>query len=469
MEISHRHEKFLDLIEIMKQDLKDLLSIPKNYNIMFLQGGARTQFSSIPINLIKNVSETTDYIDSGYWSRYAACEAKKYCIVNLINVIYYEQLTKLILPMKLWKISKDSKYVHYCPNETIDGIAMHETPNFKNKIIIDKSNFYRNNIAHKYRSYMNVVFHLPNINLNDLFLKLAQSSGLLFLKGHRVSGGIRASLYNAMPISGVKKLIEFMKINNMNNNIILNPISYVYGSVHLPGSKSISNRAILLSAHTQNQTELINIPDNDDIAVMLRALKHCKIKNKRYYKNQTCKIQGNQNGLKSFSKIIFLKHSGTAMRLLTAALSIRKNNVILMGSDRMHQRPIGPLVDALRQGGAKIDYLDKKNFPPLKIFGGYSGDSGMTAAIVALFCKRYSILKNIQNWEIKECNRIEAIKKILNIQKKFYQPPGLIAEGRDMGSIVFPEASVKIFLDASLKIRATRRMKQLQKQGFNKK
>ncbi|AFA41111.1 3-phosphoserine/phosphohydroxythreonine aminotransferase [Wigglesworthia glossinidia endosymbiont of Glossina morsitans morsitans (Yale colony)] len=319
MEISHRNQKFLDLIEIMKKDLKDLLNIPKNYNILFLQGGARTQFSSIPINLIKNASETADYINSGYWGEYAACEAKKYCIVNLIDVIYQKKSQKFILPMKLWKISKNSKYIHYCPNETIDGIAIHNTLNFKNKIIIgdfsstflsspidinkfgiiyassqknigpsgmtvvifrndlvfsknitipsclnyqllykhnslfntpptftwyasslvlkwlksqggllnmhkinqkkskllynaiDKSNFYHNNIAHEYRSYMNVIFHLPNETLNNLFLKLSQNSGLLFLQGHRVAGGIRASLYNAMPISGVKKLIKFMK------------------------------------------------------------------------------------------------------------------------------------------------------------------------------------------------------------------------------------------------------------------
>lgn len=319
LEISHRNKKFLDLIEIMKKDLEDLLNIPKNYNILFLQGGARTQFSSIPINLINNASETADYINSGYWGKYAAYEAKKYCIVNLVNVIYRKKSQKLILPTQLWKISKNSKYIHYCPNETIDGIAIHDTLNFKNKIIIgdfsssflsspininnfgiiyassqknigpsgmtvvifrndlvfskninipsclnyqllynnnslfntpptfiwyasslvlkwlkskggllkihkinqkkstllyntiDKSNFYHNNIAHKYRSYMNVTFHLPNATLNDLFLKLSQNSGLLFLKGHRAAGGIRASLYNAMPISGVKKLIEFMK------------------------------------------------------------------------------------------------------------------------------------------------------------------------------------------------------------------------------------------------------------------
>lgn len=319
MEISHRNKKFLNLIETMKQDLRDLLYIPKNYNIMFLQGGARTQFSSIPINLINKISETADYIDSGYWGKYAAYEAKKYCIVNLINVIYKEKLKKSVFPMKSWKISKNSKYVHYCPNETIDGIAINETPNFTDKLIIgdfsstllskpidinkfgiiyassqknigtsgmtvfifrndlifnnnknipsclnyrmlykynslfntppifnwyvsslvlkwikskggllkfneinqkkskliykaiDKSNFYYNNIDNLNRSDMNVIFYLPNKKLNNLFLKLSQSYGLLFLKGHRVAGGIRASLYNAMPISGVKKLIKFMK------------------------------------------------------------------------------------------------------------------------------------------------------------------------------------------------------------------------------------------------------------------
>uniref|UniRef100_A0A1A9Z1K2 Enolpyruvate transferase domain-containing protein n=1 Tax=Glossina pallidipes TaxID=7398 RepID=A0A1A9Z1K2_GLOPL len=152
----------------------------------------------------------------------------------------------------------------------------------------------------------------------------------------------------------------------MSNHVIINPISYIRGSVYLPGSKSISNRAILLSAQAQQQTQLINCPKNDDIKVMLQALSCCKIKYKYHDKNQTCSIQGSNNALKSFSKTILLQNSGTAMRFLTAALSIRKNNVVLMGNNRMHQRPIGPLVDALRQGGAKIDYLYKKNFPPLK-------------------------------------------------------------------------------------------------------
>ncbi|MDQ1237450.1 MAG: 3-phosphoshikimate 1-carboxyvinyltransferase [Wigglesworthia glossinidia] len=159
----------------------------------------------------------------------------------------------------------------------------------------------------------------------------------------------------------------------MQKQITLNPISYISGNVYLPGSKSISNRVILLAAQALGKTKLINIPKNDDITIMLQALNCCKIKYKYFYKNQICNIQGNNKALQGFSKIIFLKNSGTAMRFLTAALSVQKNNVILMGNSRMHQRPIGPLVDALRQGGAKIDYLNKENFPPLKIFGGYRG------------------------------------------------------------------------------------------------
>ena len=270
------------------------------------------------MNLLDKCSFNPDYIESGYWSESARIESEKYCVPNIINVRKKLNGKKTILSMNNWKISLQSSYIHYCPNETIDGIAIYEEPNFNDKIIIgdfsstilsryinvkkygiiyasaqknigtagitlviirddllkksnniipsilnyqilsnnnsmfntpptfswylsglifkwlkniggikiiqkinkkksdllyktiDNSNLYFNNIDHINRSDMNITFKLLNNNLNDLFLKESYENGLYALKGHRIVGGFRASIYNAMPIEGVKALVKFM-------------------------------------------------------------------------------------------------------------------------------------------------------------------------------------------------------------------------------------------------------------------
>ncbi|CAL4322286.1 3-phosphoserine/phosphohydroxythreonine transaminase [Buchnera aphidicola] len=317
MEISHRSKDFIDIAEESEKDLRDLLRIPESYKVLFCQGGARGQFSAVPMNLLSN-SQNVDYINSGYWSQCAEIEARKYCIPNNINIKTICNNVVSLLPMSQWNISKYAKYIHYCPNETIDGIAIYEEPNgFKNIIIgdfssvllsrdinienydliyagaqknigpagitiiiiresllrnttslppsildyrilskynsmyntpptfswylsglvfkwlkkqgglkkiekkneiksrllyktIDNSNFYTNNISAKNRSKMNVVFNIIDPKLNEIFLKTAYEYGLIGLRGHSVVGGIRASIYNAMPLSGVRCLVEFM-------------------------------------------------------------------------------------------------------------------------------------------------------------------------------------------------------------------------------------------------------------------
>ncbi|WP_343183358.1 3-phosphoserine/phosphohydroxythreonine transaminase [Buchnera aphidicola] len=317
LEISHRSKEFLKLIKNSKKNLRNLLNIPKNYEILFCHGGARGQFSSIPMNLTKK-KDIVDYIYSGHWSYQAAKESKKYCNTNIINVSYVKNKKKFILPMKKWKINNQSKYIHYCPNETIEGISIDEEPNFKNKNIIgdfsstllsrkinikkysliyasaqknigtsgitiiiikkkliksknkyipsilnykimlennsiyntptnfswylsnlvfiwlkkigglkeiekrniekskllykkiDNSDFYINNITKKNRSCMNVIFQLKNSKLNNLFLKESNLNNLYALNNHKLFGGMRASIYNAMPIDGVKSLVKFM-------------------------------------------------------------------------------------------------------------------------------------------------------------------------------------------------------------------------------------------------------------------
>lgn len=317
LEISHRSEEFLKLIKDSKNDLRELLNIPYNYEILFCHGGARGQFSAVPMNLTKKNSQV-DYVCSGYWSTKAAEESKKYCQTNIINVIQKVNNIKYVIPCQKWNISLNSDYVHYCPNETIEGIAIYEEPILKNKHIIgdfsstllsrvidikkysliyasaqknigasgitiiiikkillqksknlipsildynviynhdslfntptnfswylsslvfqwlkkiggikkieeiniekskllyqviDSSNFYKNFISKKNRSHMNVVFKLKNELLNNLFIKEAQLNNLYALKNHKIAGGIRASIYNAMPLDGVKQLIKFM-------------------------------------------------------------------------------------------------------------------------------------------------------------------------------------------------------------------------------------------------------------------
>ncbi|WP_343153249.1 3-phosphoserine/phosphohydroxythreonine transaminase [Buchnera aphidicola (Mindarus keteleerifoliae)] len=317
IEISHRSFEFTKMINECEENLRFLMNIPSNYHVLFFSGGARAQFSAIPMNLIKS-NEYADYICSGYWSQAAFLEAKKYCLPKKINIVKINNNIKDVLPSLKWKLNKKSSYIHYCPNETLEGIEIKEEPNFSNKIIIgdfsstilsrcidinkygliyasaqknistagitlviirkdlvkdqkslvpsflnykvavdnqsmfntpatfswylaslvfkwlikkggikkiekenekkakllyekiDDTDFYYNNISKKYRSFMNISFYLKDEKLNEVFLKEAFSHGLYALKGHYIVGGMRASIYNAMPIKGIQKLISFM-------------------------------------------------------------------------------------------------------------------------------------------------------------------------------------------------------------------------------------------------------------------
>ncbi|CRK85630.1 Phosphoserine aminotransferase [Candidatus Providencia siddallii] len=318
LEISHREKYFIEIVKEAEQNLRDLLKVPNNYKILFCHGGARTQFSIIPMNLLGKKT-TADYIVSGYWSNFAANEAKKYCKTNIIKILEEKNGKQSLKQMSKWLLNKESAYVHYCPNETISGLAIHEEPIFfKNKTIIadcsssilskpidislygviyasaqknigpsgitiviiredllgkaslqtpsvfnytlltkhksmintpstfslylsgmvlkwlkkqgglekiiiknykksqllyniiDNCNFYINKIAQKNRSIMNVHFRTQDSKLDKIFIKDAKNKGLFSLKGHKSLGGIRASIYNAMPIDGVTALVDFM-------------------------------------------------------------------------------------------------------------------------------------------------------------------------------------------------------------------------------------------------------------------
>ncbi|WWO98680.1 MAG: 3-phosphoshikimate 1-carboxyvinyltransferase [Candidatus Dasytiphilus stammeri] len=162
----------------------------------------------------------------------------------------------------------------------------------------------------------------------------------------------------------------------MSDSLTLQPISLINGTIDLPGSKSISNRALLLAAQANGITILKNLLDSDDVRYMLNALRQLGIKYELSQGNTKCKIVGCGGPLyithhKKFQ--LFLGNAGTAMRPLAAALSLTSNNIVLTGEARMKERPIGPLVETLRQGGATIEYLERENYPPIHLRGVFTG------------------------------------------------------------------------------------------------
>ncbi|SJN59938.1 Phosphoserine aminotransferase [Vibrio ruber DSM 16370] len=317
MEISHRSKEFIQIAQEAEQDLRELLNIPDNYKVLFCQGGARAQFAAVPLNLLGQSTKAT-YIDAGYWAESAVDEASKYCDIDLFDAKTEIDGKMAVKPASEWQIAPDSAYVHFCPNETIDGIEINDLPvtdkpivadmssnilsreidvsqygviyagaqknigpagitivivrddllelahkvlptvlNYKElaekdsmfntpptyawylsglvfkwlknqggvKAIeqvnrekadvlydyIDQSPFYRNTIHPNNRSRMNVPFQLAKPELDGKFLEQAKERGLVALKGHRVVGGMRASIYNAMTLEGVQALVAFMQ------------------------------------------------------------------------------------------------------------------------------------------------------------------------------------------------------------------------------------------------------------------
>ncbi|AZT25161.1 TPA: 3-phosphoshikimate 1-carboxyvinyltransferase [Salmonella enterica] len=157
-------------------------------------------------------------------------------------------------------------------------------------------------------------------------------------------------------------------------SLTLQPIARVDGAINLPGSKSVSNRALLLAALACGKTVLTNLLDSDDVRHMLNALSALGINYTLSADRTRCDIAGNGGALRAPGALeLFLGNAGTAMRPLAAALCLGENEIVLTGEPRMKERPIGHLVDALRQGGANIDYLEQENYPPLRLRGGFTG------------------------------------------------------------------------------------------------
>lgn len=160
----------------------------------------------------------------------------------------------------------------------------------------------------------------------------------------------------------------------MQDSLTLQPIALVDGTVNLPGSKSVSNRALLLAALANGTTRLTNLLDSDDVRHMLTALQALGVQFTLSADRTVCRVVGQGGALKAEGALeLFLGNAGTAMRPLAAALCLGSNDIVLTGEPRMKERPIGHLVDALRQGGADIEYLEQENYPPLRLKGGFSG------------------------------------------------------------------------------------------------
>ncbi|MFJ5158094.1 3-phosphoshikimate 1-carboxyvinyltransferase [Pantoea sp. NPDC088449] len=160
----------------------------------------------------------------------------------------------------------------------------------------------------------------------------------------------------------------------MQDSLTLQPITRVDGTVNLPGSKSVSNRALLLAALAKGTTRLTNLLDSDDVKHMLNALHALGVQFTLSADRTVCEVVGKAGPLHAEKSLeLFLGNAGTAMRPLAAALCLGQQSVVLTGEPRMKERPIGHLVDALRQGGANIDYLEQTDYPPVRLNGGFVG------------------------------------------------------------------------------------------------
>ena len=317
MEMSHHGREFISIADEAEADLRELLAVPANYKVLFLQGGALAQNAVVPMNLLRGRS-VVDYVNTGEWSKKSIKEAQKYCSVNVAASGADSKFTA-IPARDTWKLSGDAAYVHICTNETIGGLEYHWTPDTgdvplvadmsshilsrpvevakygliyagaqknmgmagltvvivrddligqalpitpsvfdykqqseadsmfntpstysvyiaglvfkwlkrqgglaamearniaKAKLLydlLDQSALYSNAVNQADRSRMNVVFTLKDAALDDAFLKAAKERSMSQLKGHRAVGGMRASIYNAMPIEGVRALVELMR------------------------------------------------------------------------------------------------------------------------------------------------------------------------------------------------------------------------------------------------------------------
>ncbi|NVC63604.1 3-phosphoshikimate 1-carboxyvinyltransferase [Vibrio sp. 05-20-BW147] len=187
-------------------------------------------------------------------------------------------------------------------------------------------------------------------------------------------------------------------------SLTLQPIKKVNGEVNLPGSKSVSNRALLLAALAQGTTRLTNLLDSDDIRHMLNALTKLGVHYELSDDKTVCVVEGlGRPFTATEAQELFLGNAGTAMRPLAAALCLGKGEFVLTGEPRMKERPIGHLVDALREAGAQIEYLENENYPPLKInaTGLQAGTVNIDGSISSQFLTAFLMAAPLAQGEVK--------------------------------------------------------------------
>lgn len=214
--------------------------------------------------------------------------------------------------------------------------------------------------------------------------------------------------------------------------LTLEPIARVEGTVNLPGSKSVSNRALLLAAMARGTTRLTNLLDSDDIRHMLNALKLLGVKYSLSADKTECTVQGLGRAFSTSEPInLFLGNAGTAMRPLCAALCLGNGEFTLTGEPRMEERPIAHLVDALRQAGAHIDYLKKDGYPPLTIEGKglWGGEVIIDGSVSSQFLTAFLMAAPMASGDVRIKIRGELVSKpyidiTLHIMKQF----GIVVE-----------------------------------------
>ena len=223
-------------------------------------------------------------------------------------------------------------------------------------------------------------------------------------------------------------------------SLTLQPIQKINGEVNLPGSKSVSNRALLLAALAKGTTTLTNLLDSDDIRHMLNALTKLGVSYQLSADKTECVVEGlgKPFAVDALTEL-FLGNAGTAMRPLAASLTLGGGDYILTGEPRMKERPIGHLVDALRQAGAQIEYLENENYPPLKIIGtGLNGgkvaiDGSISSQFLTAFLMSAPLAKDEVTIEIiGELVSKPYIDITLNIMQQF----GVEVENRDYKQFV---------------------------------
>ncbi|MEZ9059700.1 3-phosphoshikimate 1-carboxyvinyltransferase [Vibrio pelagius] len=210
-------------------------------------------------------------------------------------------------------------------------------------------------------------------------------------------------------------------------SLTLQPIQKVSGEVNLPGSKSVSNRALLLAALSTGKTRLTNLLDSDDIRHMLNALTKLGVSYQLSDDKTVCEVEGLSGAFASQEALeLFLGNAGTAMRPLAAALCLGSGEYVLTGEPRMKERPIGHLVTALREAGASVEYLENENYPPLKIKGTglKSGTVSIDGSISSQFLTAFLMAAPLAEGEITIKIEGELVSKpyidiTLHIMKQF--------------------------------------------------